>query len=108
VLLDNASTRALRGCVGKQVVFGIRPEHIDCYPRLSDPTSESRVEAVVEVVQPLGSETYLHLAGHAHSFVARVQATERFCTKQQLSLRFDARHAHFFDPVTERALEYGG
>jgi multiple sugar transport system ATP-binding protein len=106
VLLDNASTRVLHGCAGKQVVFGIRPEHIECYPRLSDSTLERRVGAVVEVVQPLGSETYLHLAGHAHSFVARVQATERFCTKQQLSLRFDARHAHFFDPVTERALVY--
>ena len=28
---------------------------------------------MVEVVQPLGSETYLHLAGQAHSFVARVR-----------------------------------
>jgi multiple sugar transport system ATP-binding protein len=107
VLLDNASAPPLQSYVGKQVVFGIRPEHVACRPRLSDPVPEGSVEAVVEVVQSLGSETYLHLATHPHSFVARVQATDHFNVSQQVSLAFDVRHAHFFDPVSGAAIDQG-
>ena len=104
VLLDNASALPLQSYVGKQVVCGIRPEHVVCQPRLSDSASARSVEAVVEVVQSLGSETYLHLSGHVHSFVARVQATERFGVTQKVTLAFNAPHVHFFDPTTERAI----
>jgi multiple sugar transport system ATP-binding protein len=57
-------------------------------------------EAVVEVIQPMGSEAYLYLASHAHSFVARVRATDHFNVNQQVSLAFDMPHAHFFDPAS--------
>jgi multiple sugar transport system ATP-binding protein len=100
VLLDGVSAPRLRSYVGKRVVFGIRPEHITGGTPLCAPPPESNVEATVEVIQHLGSETYLHLAGHAHAFVARVPATEHFSVSQKLSLTFDARHAHFFDPAT--------
>ena len=100
MFLDNASAPALRSYVGKQVVFGIRPEHIKCGPPVPGASPERALVAVVEVVQPLGSETYLHLAGHARSFVARVGATDRFSVNQGVSLTFDARHAHFFDPAS--------
>jgi multiple sugar transport system ATP-binding protein len=104
VQIDNASTSALRGYVGKQVVFGIRPEAIACSPSQSNTAPGRTLEAVVEIVQPLGSETHLHLAGHACSFVARVPATDHFDVSQRLSFLFDMRHAHFFDPGTERTI----
>ena len=104
VRLDNASAPLLRAYVGKRVVFGIRPEHITCGPRLPETPPERAVETVVEVVQPLGSETYLHLAGHAHSFVARVRPADHFSVSQKVSLTFDARQAHFFDPVSGAAI----
>jgi multiple sugar transport system ATP-binding protein len=104
VQMDNVSMPALRGYVGKQVVFGIRPEDIACSPSQSNTAPGRTLEAVVEIVQPLGSETYLHLAGHAGSFVARVPATDHFDVSQRLSFLFDMRHAHFFDPATERTI----
>jgi multiple sugar transport system ATP-binding protein len=104
VLLDDASAPCLRRYVGKRLVFGIRPEHIACSPPLPHSPPERSTEAVVEVVQPMGSETYLHLAGHARSFVARVPATDHASVNQKVSLVFDARHAHFFDPVSETAI----
>jgi multiple sugar transport system ATP-binding protein len=104
VLLDNASAPALRSYVGKQVVFGIRPEAIACSPSQSNTAPGRTLEAVVEIVQPLGSETYLHLAGHAGSFVARVPATDHFDVSQKVSLAFDASHAHFFDPAAGIAI----
>ena len=102
--LDAAFAPPLRSYIGKPVVFGIRPEHITCGPPQSDTPPERAVQAVVEVIQPLGSETYLHLAGHARSFVARVPATDRVTPNQQLSLTCDLRHAHFFDPASGKAI----
>jgi multiple sugar transport system ATP-binding protein len=104
VQLDDASAPPLRPYVGKNVVFGIRPEDIASGLHRSDTPLAHTVEAVVEVVQPLGSETYLHLAGHAHSFVARVQATGSISVQQKVSLVFEMRHAHFFDPATGTAV----
>ena len=100
VFLDNATAPSLRNYLGKKVVFGIRPEHIKCGPAVPGTRPERGLAAVVEIVQPLGSETHLHLAGHAHSFVARVGATDRFSVNQGVSLNFEARHTHFFDPAT--------
>jgi multiple sugar transport system ATP-binding protein len=105
VPLGKAFRPASRSQVGKQVVLGIRPEQIACLPMPADGLPEHGMEAVVEVVQPLGSETYLHLAGHAHSFVARVSATDPFRAGQKVSLTFDARHAHLFDPGSGVAIE---
>ena len=105
VFLDNATAPALRRYLGKKVVFGIRPEHIKCRPPMPGTPPERGLAAVVEIVQPLGSETHLHLVGHAHSFVARVGVMDRFSVNQELSLAFDARHTHFFDPATGSAIE---
>jgi len=102
--LDQASASPLRPYAGKRVVFGIRPEDIACGLPLPDAPLGRTVEAVVEIVQPLGSETYLHLAGHAHSFVARVRATDHFNVSQQVSFAFDMRRAHFFDPESGTAI----
>ena len=102
--LNDASAPPLRPYAGKSVVFGIRPEDIVCNLPLPETPLGRTVEAVVEVVQPLGSETYLHLAGHAHSFVARVRATDHFNVSQKVSLAFDMRQAHFFDPALGTAI----
>ena len=53
---------------------------------------------------PVGSEAYLHLAGHLPFFVARVRATDHLSCNQQVLLAFDASKAHFFDPATGKAL----
>ena len=62
------------------------------------------METVVELVPPLGSETYLYLAGHAHSFVARVGATDRFSVNQKVALTFDVRQVHLFEQATGKAI----
>ena len=104
VRLDDASASLLRTYEGKRVVFGIRPEHITCGPFAPATRSERVVETVVELVQPLGSETYLQLAGYAHSLVARVRATDHFSVNQKVSLTFDMRQVRFFEPATGKAI----
>jgi multiple sugar transport system ATP-binding protein len=98
--LDAASAPPLRSYIGKPLVFGIRPEHIICGPHPPESPPARTLQAVVELVQPMGAETYLHLAGHACSFVARIPTTHPAIPNQAISLTFDLRHCHFFDPVS--------
>jgi len=98
--LDAALTSPLQPYLGKPVVLGIRPEHITCGPPPPDTAHEDAVQAVVELVQPMGADTCLHLTGHARSLVARVSARQPASPNQPLSLSFDLRHAHFFDPTS--------
>ena len=102
--LADASAPSLRPYSGRKVILGIRPEGIACGLNRPDTSPGGTVEAVVEVVQPQGSETYLNLAGHAHAFVARVRPTDHFTVNQPLLLAFDLRQAHFFDPASGVAI----
>ena len=94
----------MNGYAGKEVVFGIRPESIADKSCAPDAPAERTVEAVAEVVEPMGAETYVYLASGAHSFVARLQPADRVSLNQKVSLVFDMRRAHFFDPGTGKSL----
>src|ERR1022692_2058060 len=54
VRLDIASVPPLRADVGQRVVFGIRPENVACGLPLPTSPPEYSMEAVVEVIQPMG------------------------------------------------------
>lgn len=100
---DEAAPK-LAGHEGKQVLFGIRPE--DIYDKLfvQYAPPENTVTANVEVVEPIGSEVYLHLLLGSHTVIARVGGHERPRAGQDMDLVFDMAKAHFFDPQTEEAI----
>ncbi len=127
--VDESMALRLNDYLGRAVVFGIRPENIawlsvergaserqSVEPSLSrstlprshaeagDALSEQKVEAVVQAIEALGADTYLHLASGAHSFVARTCGTNRVSANHKLSLVFDMASAHFFDPTTEKTI----
>jgi multiple sugar transport system ATP-binding protein len=56
------------------------------------------------VVEPLGAETFLYLTTGAQSFVVRISGEEKVEVNQAISLVFDMRKAHFFDPTTGLAI----
>jgi len=98
------ATAALQPYQGKPVIFGIRPE--DIYDKLfvSESVPENIVTAVVEVVEPMGSEVYLYLRAGSHTLIARVGAHDRPAVNQDVDLVFDMSQVHFFDPDTEQAI----
>ena len=103
VRVEDKMAPTLADYAGKSVVFGLRPEDIADQHNAPEAAPECAVEAVVERVEPLGAETYLYLAG-GHSFVARFPAMERMEATRKMTLVFDMRKAHFFDPETEKTI----
>lgn len=104
VHLSDASVSALRNHIGKRVTLGIRPEHLACAAAAPTAQPERAVEALVEVVQPLGPETYLYLRRLTRTVIARVPSTHRFRVNQRVSVALDMRHAHFFEPASGKAI----
>ncbi|ASV83322.1 ABC transporter family protein [Ochrobactrum quorumnocens] len=94
--------QSLREYVGKQVMFGIRPE------ALTDPDGADRnAQAVVEgeclidVVEPAGSDTFAVTRIGGKQVVARLRADARIVAGQRSRLAFNLDKSVFFDPSTQ-------
>jgi multiple sugar transport system ATP-binding protein len=103
-LTDDLAHKAA-GHVEKPVIFGIRPEDAQDSLTLGSPNPAHTVEVNVEVSEPMGAETYLYLDTGAHSFIARVRATDRFDVNQKVKITFQMDKAKLFDPTTENVLK---
>ncbi|NPV79717.1 MAG: ABC transporter ATP-binding protein [Firmicutes bacterium] len=90
--------------VGKEVIFGIRPEDIDDRELVPNPPEDRVVTASVDVMEPMGSEVYLYLSSGDNSFVARVDPHTRARDGMTHQVVMNTDRCHLFDPKTERAI----
>ena len=89
---------------GKEITLGIRAE--DIYDKLfvSEASPDNTITATCEVVEPMGSEVYLHLNTGRHTFIARVGAHDRPEVNRDMNLVLDMSKVHFFDKTTEQTI----
>src|SRR5882762_5480420 len=92
----------LGGYKGQKVTLGLRPEDLRVASG-SDP-AEYTFDAVVDVVEPLGSEILLDLRAGQHTLVARVEPSVRAKVHETLKLALVPDRARFFDTKTELAI----
>jgi multiple sugar transport system ATP-binding protein len=91
--------------VGQDVLIGIRPEHFEVREFAERAEDSNTVRLPVELVEPLGAETMLHLTGPAGTtIVARVDPRTRLNAGDVAELAVDAQYLHAFDPATEVSL----
>jgi multiple sugar transport system ATP-binding protein len=100
--VNTAMTGTMQPLVGNKIVLGLRPENISDISNAE--TAGEKVSAVAEVIEPLGAETFLYAKAGGQPLVARIHGSQRIAAKQELPLYFDMRHAHFFDPTTEKSV----
>jgi multiple sugar transport system ATP-binding protein len=92
----------LRRYVGEQVALGIRPE--DLRLASSDDPGQPGFDAVVEVVEKLGSEILLDVKVGSAMMVAAVEPTVRARVRDRLRLAVNPERLHFFDSRSEAAI----
>jgi multiple sugar transport system ATP-binding protein len=102
--LNERLAGVVRTRINQPVVLGIRPEDIADAAAHPQATPGSTAEVMVEVAEPMGSETYLYLHTGTHPFIARVNSDHRYPMNVKLKVHFNLDKAHCFDPVTERVL----
>lgn len=88
--------------LGKKLSFGIRPEDIGWAKAGED--AFPKVKAEIEVIEPMGSETYLYVNTGTHSFIARVEAQRRFKVGDAVELPLYLPKAHIFCGETENVI----
>jgi multiple sugar transport system ATP-binding protein len=92
----------LKAHTGRDVTLGIRPE--DLRIASGEAANGLGVDAVVEVVERLGSEILLDVKVGGGSMVAAVEPTVQTKVREQLRLALNPERLHFFDAQTEAAI----
>ena len=87
----------LQDKVGREVILGIRPEHIEDAAFPDNTTVTDSFKAVVEVVETLGAEIQLDVVSGEHGLVARVDPRTKAKRHQEISLTVDMEKIHIFD-----------
>jgi multiple sugar transport system ATP-binding protein len=83
--------------VGSEMIFGIRPNDIHEKSAAPDRLKRHAFKAVIEVVEPLGSEIHLYVKAGEHSLIARVEADTPVRIHQEIELVCDLERMHLFD-----------
>lgn len=89
---------------GQPIVLGIRPEDISDALG-ADQNVPGDVNAEVQVIEPMGSETVVYFSHGDHRFHAKLDPLVACRTGSAYPVRFDMMKAHLFDSETGAALK---
>jgi multiple sugar transport system ATP-binding protein len=78
---------------GQAVCVGVRPEHV----RLAD---GGTIQAVVEVIEPMGNESFIYCRNGDQSWVVRTPGVPSLQAGSPVQLSLDTTQLHFFDGVS--------
>jgi multiple sugar transport system ATP-binding protein len=96
ITLPKAWSSVLSGRAGSEIVFGVRPE--DVGSTMAEQSADSpRIRARVDVVEPMGSESYVHLVVGEARIISRVDPHRRFVEGQDTEMALLLGKAHLFD-----------
>jgi multiple sugar transport system ATP-binding protein len=95
---------AFRQHMGKELVFGIRPEHLHDSQYTPPGIVPSRIEANVDVVELMGNEKIIYLEESGKTFVSRLDPRTSASVGQRIPVILDVSNIRLFDKKTEKAL----
>ena len=105
--VPDSRTNRYRGHVGKELIFGIRPEHLT-EPRGNNGAggggSRQGFAATLDVVEPMGMETMVYFGINGAETCGRVDPSRAATAGQKMQLDADLAHMHLIDPRTEMVL----
>ncbi|BBI31600.1 ABC transporter ATP-binding protein [Cohnella abietis] len=81
----------------RNVVMGIRPEYVSCEAWALDRYPDWQVSALVNMREPLGSNTYLYSSFGEDILISRAEAHTPIQPGDSVRFALNVDHAHFFD-----------
>jgi multiple sugar transport system ATP-binding protein len=102
IKLPDEIAQRLRGHIGREVILGVRPE--DLTVAGSADLDHPCFDAVIEVVEQLGSEILLDMKVGESIMVASVEPTARVRVADKLRVAMRRSRLHVFDAQTEAAI----
>ena len=95
---------ALGAHADREVVVGIRPDTIRDDPAFIAAHPEWAVDVNVDVVEPMGSESFIYFGLAGEAFVARVEPDSPARVRAHHRVAFDMDKAHYFDGQTQQSI----
>jgi multiple sugar transport system ATP-binding protein len=86
------------------IVMGLRTEDFTLDNGNGDCPEEWKVTGIVDVVEPLGGETHMHMNFGGVMFIAKSEGRKVFEVGQKLKMGMNLNHLHLFDSKTEKAI----
>src|SRR3954452_851489 len=102
VKLPDEMAQRLRSYIGHEVTFGVRPEDLTVAD--VDDLDNPGFDAVVEVIEQLGSEILLDMKVGEGVMVASVEPTVRVKVRDKMRFAMRPSRLHVFDAKTEAAI----
>jgi multiple sugar transport system ATP-binding protein len=93
-----------RDHVGKEIIFGIRPDNTYDKGFAPPGIKEADIEATVVVTELLGNEVVVYLATEHNEFLGRFDPRTQAKVGDTIPIAFDMDRMHVFDKKTERAI----
>jgi len=90
--------------IGKEVLFGMRPEHVHAPEYAPQNIETAPMEGTVEVIELLGHEQHLFLNSGRNSLVATVDTRMNVSYGNTIGLVMDMGNMHLFDKSTDQAI----
>jgi multiple sugar transport system ATP-binding protein len=90
--------------VGRDLLFGIRPEHLTEPHPNEHRANIARFEAAPEVVEPMGMETLLHFWIEGHEVCARFDPAVEVAPGRSAAMAVDMDQMHLIDPQSDLVL----
>ena len=87
--------------IDKEVIMGVRPEHVHNEEDLLALHTDGIVEADVEVTELMGAETYLYMNCEGQAINARVAPTNTARPGDKIKIALEPSKIHLFDKDTE-------
>ena len=85
--------------IGKPVLLGVRAEDLEVVEVAKGQAAGATLPAIVDIVEPMGAETYLHLYTGAHTLVCRSRrGLEHIEAGRRVHIAIDTKKVHLFDP----------
>ncbi len=90
--------------IDKEIIMGIRPEHVHNEEELIEVNKDGIVEANVEVTELMGAETYLYMNCEGHKINARVNPKSTARAGDTITIAIETSKIHLFDKETEKTI----
>jgi len=97
--LPEGKVKSVSDYIGKEVILGIRPEHVHDEAVYLESLPDCVADAKVEVIEMLGSETLLYLTVDDISVTARVNPRTTARSGDVIKVAFDINRIHLFEKI---------
>ena len=106
IKLPEAKAKKLEegGYIDKEVVMGIRSEHVHDEAMYLEAYKDSQIESTIEVVELLGSESLLYMMLEGTLFVAKVKPRFNIYVGDVMRFALNPNKVHVFDKETENVV----